>query len=162
MSKEIGQMIDRVKSFSQFINESKNNNILDVAKKYLINRKIDTKQLETDNAGGMCWWFAQDFSKYLTKKDISNKVVNMTGNKGKGNHMVVKVGNDFIDFTFNQFDNDDVPVIKKQSDYNKYYDNFEEFSSFNDYLKKFDYDGEDDDEWKNSIIKNKYKKPKVG
>jgi len=162
MRKEFRQLFDRLKSFFKFINESKNDSILDIAKKYLQEKNINTKQLETDNAGGMCWWFAQDFSKYLTNIGISNTVVNMTGNKGNGNHMAVKVGGDVIDFTFNQFDNADVPVIKKQSDYNKYYDDFEEFNSFNDYLKKFDYSGEDDLDWKKSIIKNKYRKPKIG
>ena len=135
------------------------NTKIKLAINYLKEKNINSKQLETDNAGGMCWWFAQDFSKYLTNKGISNKIVNMTKNKGHGNHLVVVVNNDFIDFTFNQFDNDDVPTIKKEKDYHKYYDNFKEFNTFNDFIKQW-YTSENDEEWKKYI--KKLKTPRIG
>ena len=135
-----------MKTFEQFVNDNLEKNANDFLKKENISKEYLKKK---GNSGGLCWWFAKNFSKYLDLKNIDNVIIDMRNkNKKGGNHMVVKVKYDFIDFTMNQFIKSDTPVILKKLDYSMF-DTFKEYKNFNEFIESFDMT---DEEW------NKYEK----
>ena len=67
--------------------------------------------------------------------------------------MVVKVGDEFVDFTLNQFKESEVPVILKKSDYDMF-DIFKEYDSFGDFVKS---NKMTEEEWKD--YEKELKKP---
>ena len=123
-----------------------------ISEKFLEEKKI-TKEYLKKESDGLCWWFAKNFSKYLDSKSIQHKIVDMMKEKKKGNHMVVKVGDEFVDFTLNQFKESEVPVILKKSDYDMF-DIFKEYDSFGDFVKS---NKMTEDEWKD--YEKELKKP---
>jgi len=103
-----------------------------IANKFLEKHKISKAYLKKES-GGLCWWFAKNFSDYLRSKGIDSKIVDMRGSK-KGNHMVVKVDDNFVDFTMNQFKEAKIPSLFKKEDYIMF-TQFSEFNSWEDRIK---------------------------
>lgn len=129
-----------------------NENVLSIdleklANDFLKKENITKEYLNEENRDGMCWWFAKNFSKFLNSNGIENSIIDMKHKNKDGNHMVVKVKDNFIDFTERSVSNK-FPAITKKSDYTTY-DIFNKYNNFGEFIKKFDMT---DEEW------NKYEK----
>ena len=129
-----------------------------LANDFLTEKGISIKYLNSENRDGMCWWFAKNFSKYLDSKNIENAVVDMRHKNMGGNHLVVKVKDNFIDFTERSAAGK-FPAVLKKTNYN--FDIFKEYDSFEDFYHHMGIKNEH--EWKNyeekSIKMGDFKKP---
>jgi len=110
--------------------------LVTLANDFLQQSGVNIKALDADS-DGQCWWFAKNFSKFLSDRHVPNSVVDMRNKERSGNHLVVKSGGSFVDFAFNQFGPSKAPAILTQADYAPHFTIFNEYPSFDAFVSGF-------------------------